>query len=307
MSPAPATAFVLAGGGSFGAIEVGMLDALVSEGIAPDLVVGASVGAINGAYFAADPSPESVRRLAAIWQGLTGREIFPWSLLRAAQALAGYRDSLLDPAPLARLLRRHFPVRRLEDTQIVCAVIATDALSGSEIVLTRGDVVDVLLASAAIPALFPPVEHQGQYLMDGGISNNTPVSAAVALGAQRIVVLPTGFSCAASRPPKGVIATVLHAFNVLVARQLSADIERFADRADVIVVPPLCPLALSSYDFAHAAELIGQARTSTHAWIRAGGLKRRGQIPAALLPHGHAMSTPMPAASPPSPASFGAR
>ena len=281
------TAFVLAGGGSFGAIEVGMLDALLAEGIAPDLVVGASVGAINGVYLACDPTVNGIRRLADIWHGLSRQQVFPWSLLRAVLALAGWRDSLLDPAPLARLLIRHLPVQRLEQTRIPCAVVATDALRGGEVVLTSGSAVEVLLASAAVPALFPPVEHRGRFLIDGGVSNNTPISAAVVLGAQRIVVLPTGFSCAAPRPPSGVIPMVLHAFNLLVARQLAADIERLSHRADIVVVPPLCPLAFSSYDFRHGAELIARATASTQAWLMTGGLARRGEIPGTLLPHGH--------------------
>lgn len=281
------TAFVLAGGGSFGAIEVGMLDALLAEGIAPDLVVGASVGAINGVYLAADPTAGGIQRLADIWHGLTRQHVFPWSPLRAVQALAGWRDSLLDPAPLARLLTRHLPVQRLEQTRIPCAVVATDALSGREVVLRSGSAVEILLASAAVPALFPPIEHCGRFLIDGGVSNNTPISAAVALGAQRIVVLPTGFSCAALRPPSGVIPAVLRAFNLLVARQLTADIERLSHRADIVVVPPLCPLGFSSYDFHHGAELMSRATGSTHAWLMTGGLARSGEIPGALLPHGH--------------------
>lgn len=292
------TAFVLAGGGSFGAIEVGMLDALLTEGIAPDLVVGASVGAINGVYLASDPTVNGIRRLAEIWRGLSREQVFPWSSFRAVQALAGWRDSLLDPAPLARLLTRHIPVQGLEETRIPCAVIATDALSGGEVVLTSGSAIEVLLASAAVPALFPPVQHCGRFLIDGGVSNNTPISAAVALGAQRIVVLPTGFSCTAPRPPSGVIPMVLHAFNLLVARQLTADIERLSDRADIVVVPPLCPLGFSSYDFRHGAELIARAAASTRAWLITGGLARSGEIPVTLLPHRHSSpDTDLPAIS----------
>ena len=281
------TAFVLAGGGSFGAIEVGMLDALLANGIAPDLVVGASVGAINGVYLACDPSVNGIRRLAGIWRGLSRQQVFPWSPLRAVLALAGWRDSLLDPTPLARLLIRHLPVQRLEQTRIPCAVVATDALSGGEVVFASGSAVEILLASAAVPALFPPVEYCGRFLIDGGVSNNTPISAAVALEAQRIVVLPTGFSCAVPRPPSGVIPMVLHAFNLLVARQLTADIERLSNRAEIVVVPPLCPINLSSYDFRHSAKLIERAAASTQAWLIAGGLARRGEIPVTLLPHGH--------------------
>lgn len=284
------TAFVLAGGGSFGAIEVGMLQALLANGVLPDLVAGASVGAINGVCLAADPTPRGVRRLADIWRGLTREQVFPWSPLRAVQALAGWRDSFLDPGPLARLLSRHLPVQRLEQTRIPCAVVATDALSGCEVVLTSGPVVEALLASAAVPGLFPPVAHSGRFLVDGGVSNNTPISAAIALGAERIVVLPTGFSCAAPRPPSGAIPAILRAVDLLVARQLTADIERFSQLAEIVVVPPLCPLALSSYDFDHGPELIARGAGSTYEWLLSGGMARIGEVPVALLPHGHPSS-----------------
>ncbi|MEX2152716.1 MAG: patatin-like phospholipase family protein [Gemmatimonadaceae bacterium] len=287
MSGTQRTAFVLAGGGSLGAIQVGMLQAMLARGPAPDMVVGASVGAINGFYLAADPTIEGVRRLAQIWCELTSTTVFPRSAIRTLLALFGRRRSLLDPAHLRTLLETHVPVRRIEDPVLPCTIIATNGLSGGEVLLATGDSVDALLASTAIPALFPPVHIGGHYLLDGGVSNNAPVSTAIALGATRVVVLPTGFSCALQRPPAGVIAMVLHAFNLMVARQLTRDIERFASTADIVVVPPLCPVPISSYDFSRTSELIARARASTDNWLDAGGLTRHAEIPATLQPHSH--------------------
>ena len=130
-------AFVLAGSGSLGAAQVGMLTALIDAGVRPDLVVGASVGAINGFSVAADPTSEGMVRLGEIWRGLSGRVVYPWSVLGAFLALLGYWRSLLDPTPLRHLLERHFPVRRLEDTTIPCYATATDALSGEEVSIAR--------------------------------------------------------------------------------------------------------------------------------------------------------------------------
>lgn len=287
MSESRRTAFVLAGGGSLGAIEVGMLQAMIARSLIPDMVVGSSVGAINGFHFAADPTAAGVQRLARIWCELTTEEVFPRSVLRTVLALFGRRRSLLDPAPLHRLLETHLPMRSIENTVLPCTVIATDALGGSEVLLDSGDAVNALLASTAIPALFPPVQIDGRYLLDGGVSNNAPVSTAIALGATRVIVLPTGFSCALERPPSGVIGMVLHAFNLMVARQLTRDIERFASTVDIVVAPPLCPVPHSSYDFAHTPELIARARASTESWLDAGGLTRNADIPAALRPHTH--------------------
>lgn len=281
-------AFVLAGGGSLGAVEVGMLDALTDAGIRPDLVVGASVGAINGVYFAGDATRAGVERLRGVWNGVTRGDVFPWSMRGVLLGAVGQRRSLLESTHLRRLLEQQLPVRRLEETQIACYVTATDALDGSQVILSSGSAVEALLASAAIPVLFPPVEHEGRLLVDGGVASNTPIAAAVTLGARRIVVLPTGFSCAARQPPRGAIGMALHTFTLLVARQLVVDIERFATRADIVVVPPVCPLSISSYDFSHAAALMNRARSGTSDWLAEGGLARIGDVPPTLSAHRHA-------------------
>jgi NTE family protein len=284
-------AFVLAGGGSLGAVQVGMLAALTEAGVQPDIVVGASAGAINGLYFAADPTRGGMQRLGAVWRTVTKRAVYPWSVIGALLALFGYRYSLLDPMPFRRLLERHLPVRNVEDTTIPCHVTATDALSGAEVSIATGPASDALLASAAIPVLFPPVERAGRLLIDGGIANNTPISTAVQLGASRVIVLPTGFSCAITSPPRGAIAMMLHTFNLLVARQLVNDVERFRASTDIVVVPPLCPVGVSSYDFSHAGALMEQTEATTAAWIAQDGLARGAAIPGSLVPHSHGRTT----------------
>jgi NTE family protein len=280
------TAFVLAGGGSLGAVQVGMLRALTNFGLAPDFVVGSSVGSINAAYFAGQPTSVGVAQLESIWRKLRRREVFPVTALSGALGLVGWRSHLVSPAPLAGLLARHLPFQRLELARVPCHIVATDVLSGLEVRLSQGDAVSILLASTAIPALFPAVTWNGQHLMDGGVANHTPISTAVALGATRIVVLPTGFPCAIERPPRGPIAMALHALNMLIARQLALDIERFSAVAQVIVVPPLCPLMTSSYDFSQGGGLIDRAAGATREWLAAGGLSSTG-IPGALRAHHH--------------------
>jgi NTE family protein len=160
-------------------------------------------------------------------------------------------------------------------------------LEGSDVVLSSGPVVTALLASAAIPAVFPPVLLDGRYLLDGGVSNNTPISIAVAMGATRVIVLPTGISCALHAPPRGALAVALHALNLLIMRQLVNDIERCASVADVVTVPPLCPLSTTSYDFSQSAALIHRAEAATRLWLRTDGLLHLGAPPALLAHHHH--------------------
>jgi len=282
------TAFVFAGGGSLGAVEVGMLKALVEQDVRPDFVVGASVGAINGAYYAGAPDAGGVDRLAAIWRGLHRDHVFPVSMVRGVLAFLRGRSSLVDPTPLRALIAREMPYERLEDARLPCKIVASNVLDGSEVVLSSGRATDALLASAAIPGVFPPVELDGKHLIDGGISSNTPLSTAIELGAKRVVVLPTGYACALKKPPSGAVAVALQALTLLVARQLVVDVLRWRERREILVVPPLCPITSSPYDFSTSGELIERAERSTRAWLEAGGLERP-ELPHELTPHEHGL------------------
>lgn len=280
------TAFVLAGGGSLGAVQVGMLAALTRRGIVPDLVVGASVGAINAAYYAAEPDERGVERLKRIWLKLRRTDVFPFSPIASMLGFFGKTNHLVAPKPLRSLIESELPIRRLEDARLPCHVVATDALEGTGVVLSSGPAATALLASAAIPGVFPPVRINGRFLLDGGVSNNTPISIAAEMGATRVIVLPTGISCSLRAPPRGAVALALHALNLLTMRQLVQEIERCAGIAEVVTVPPLCPLSTTSYDFSQSAALIHRAEAATRLWLHRDGLHHLG-APATLLPHHH--------------------
>ena len=279
------TAFVLAGGGSLGAVQVGMLKALSRQGIVADFVVGASAGAINGAYYAADPDEAGIARLERIWRGLRRADIFPLSLAGSLSWLLGRRDYLATPAPLRALIESELPYRQLQQARLPCHVVATDVLDGTEVVLSSGDAVPALLASTAIPVIFPTVVIAERHLMDGGVAGNTPISTALHLGATRVVVLPTGVPCTLEKPPRGAFAIAVHALNLLAMRQLRSDVERYSEHCELIVIPSLCPLAVHAYDFSHTGELIDRAEAATRLWLR-GGLDSRDAL-TTLLPHRH--------------------
>lgn len=280
------TAFVFAGGGSLGAIQVGMLKALTAHGIKADCTVGSSVGAINAAYYAADPSANGVTMLEGIWREMRRESVFPIAPLNVLLGITSRRNNLVESIALRRLIAQHLPEARLELGKIPCHVVSTDMLTGLEVILSSGPVVDALLASAAIPGVFPPVKIEGRYLIDGGVANNTPVSVAAGLKVSQMIVLPTGYSCAHKKPPQGVMANVLHALNQVIIRQLVTDLERFRTQVEISVVPPLCPLGVSSYDFSQAAEVIDRSAAATESWLSQGGLDRR-DIPHELPLHRH--------------------
>lgn len=280
---APRTAFVLAGGGSFGAVQVGMLHELVGFGVVPDMVVGSSAGAINGAYFAGAPNADGLARLDAIWRGLDRREVFPVTW----RSIAGFvmrRLPVVDPSGLRSLLERHLPYKELEHAAVPVHVVATDLLHGGTVTLSSGNAVESVLASAAIPAAFPPVHIGERLLVDGAIASNTPIGVAVELGAERIIVLPTGYACDLKEAPRGAVACALQAVTLLTAHQLVAQIERFQDQVEIVTVPPLCPLSVSPYDFSRGGELIDRAAGQTKKWLANGGLEKH-RIPGALRPH----------------------
>jgi NTE family protein len=283
----PKTAFVFAGGGSLGAIQVGMLHALAAHGIVADMVFGSSVGALNGAYYAGTPTIDGVRQLETIWLGLRRNDVFPVTW-RTLLGFLRRRDFLVASDGLQRLIDTHLPYRNLEDAKIPIHVVATDILSAETVVISKGPAAPAIRASAAIPAAFAPVHIDKLYLADGAISSNTPVKVAVALGAKRLIILPTGYICARQTPPAGAIANALHALTLLIARQLLNELEGLDPRVDYFVVPPLCPLTGSPYDFSQTKQLIARALASTDAWLTGGGLERpRVHTQLGLHKHSH--------------------
>lgn len=278
------TAFVFAGGGSLGAIQVGMLRVLLASGVQPDFVVGSSVGAINASYFAGAPNLEGVAKLERIWSGLRRADIFPFTLT-SAFGLLRHPDNIVDPGRLRSLIEANLPFRRLEDARLPLHVMATDQ-QGLGIRLSSGPAVEAILASAAIPGVFPPVEIDGQALMDGAIAANTPIRLAVELGASRIIVLPTGYACALKEPPRGAVGKALHAITLLIAWQLMHELDRVPDDIQVHLAPTLCPLAVSPYDFSASRQLLERAAEATTKWIEDGGLTRRAR-PRELSAHRH--------------------
>ena len=279
------TAFVFAGGGSFGAIQVGMLHSLVANGVSADMVVGSSVGAINGAYYAGAPTLKGVLELETVWRRLTRRDVFPITW----QTLLGFlwrRDFLIPHDGVRKLLEDHLPFGNLQDAQLPLHIVTTDIVSGESVVLSQGSAVEAIVASTSIPGAFAPVPYQDRYLADGALSANTPVKVAVEKGARRLIILPTGYACAADKPPVGAVANALHALTLLIARQLVNDLEDLPSGIEYFVVPPLCPLSGSPYDFTRASEHIERSIRSTDDWLAHHGLEKK-HIPGELRPHSH--------------------
>lgn len=269
------TAFVLSGGGSLGVVQVGMLQALATRGVHPDLLIGTSAGALNAGYVAGHgTTAAALDDLAAIWIGLRRRDVFPLQAARLGAAALGRAPSLCPNGALRRLIDEHIGFDNLEHAAIPLHVVTTDVRSGEEVLLSEGHATDAILASASIPAVFPSVRIGDRDLIDGGIADNAAVSQAVALGADVIYVLPTGYACALDDAPATPLSSALQALTLLIEQRLILEVAHFAERTDIRVLPPLCPLSVSSTDFRQGALLVERARTATERWLDDGGPSR---------------------------------
>lgn len=297
------TAFVLSGGGSLGAMQVGMLRVLLRHGIRPDRIYGTSIGALNGGALALDPTPEGVERLAAMWHEIGQHDVFPLDLgqvtravlrsfpllplglLRATGALnsafpirpvtallglVGLSDHLVPSGPRRALIRSATRGARIEDMAVPFEAMAAEVGTGRLVPLTSGDALDALMASSAIPGVFSPQMIEGRLLMDGGVADNTAIDQAVEDGAEVVYVLPTGFACDLQTSPRSALAMLVHGLNVLIEQRLIAASRRQDPRVQLHIVPPLCPLSVLPIDFGRSAEMILQAERSTEQWLRNG-------------------------------------
>jgi NTE family protein len=183
-------AVVLSGGGALGAFQVGVIDVLARRGIEPDLLVGTSVGAVNAAYWAFKPGPDAGARLLRLWEGAGRHRVLPRGRLSAVQAFLRRQGCLGDNSGLRRVFADNLgPDARIEDSQIPLALVATDARTGERVVLRTGEAVPALLASAAIPGVFPPIAVGDRILVDGGIVANCDLEAAAEAGMTDVIAV----------------------------------------------------------------------------------------------------------------------
>jgi NTE family protein len=223
------TAFVLGGGGMLGSSEVGMLKALVERGIRADVVLGTSVGAINGAYYAADPAPVAVSALEQLWKGVATEGVLAGSTLRRVTTLARTRTHAHAQEPLRAMLERQLGDVRIEDLEIAFQCVAASIERAAERWFDSGPLVEAVLASSAVPGMLPPVEIDGEHFLDGGLVHSIPVGRAVALGATCVYVLQVGRIEQPLEPPRRPWDVAVVAFEI--ARR-----HRFA--SDMAAVPP---------------------------------------------------------------------
>jgi NTE family protein len=235
--PPAVTAFVLGGGGVLGAAEVGMLRALSEREILPDLIVGSSVGALNGAFFAADASAAGVRRLEASWTGLQPHDVFSGSLLGRVSTLVRHGTYLHSNQPLRDLIEAALPGAQIEDLPVRFECVAASIERVAAHWFDHGPLTEAVLASCAVPGLLPPVEIAGEHFVDGGLVHSVPVGRAVARGATRIFVLHVGRSERPLVPPRYPWEVGLVAFEIARRHRFTEDMASVPAGVEIHVLP----------------------------------------------------------------------
>jgi NTE family protein len=263
---APRTAFVLSGGGVLGAVQVGQLQALFEAGVVPDVVIGASVGSLNAAMVATDPTPGGMDLLARIWTDLKQEDIFPGSRFARAWNIVSRGDHIHSNEGIRRLVEK-LPIRTFEQTRVPLHVCATNLRTGNEHWFSSGPLMRAILASTALPGIFPPVAVDGELYVDGGVVNNVPISKAIELGVRRVYVLTCGTPQTRLRAIRRPLDVLVQAFAHSRAVRFSHDLERLAGTAEFVTLPTFDVGGVRYNDPSQSAALIARARTMATAFL----------------------------------------
>ena len=266
---------VFSGGGPLGALEVGTLHALFDHGVRPDLVVGTSVGALNATWTAYDPTPAGVDRLDAVWRGLKDNDLFPGGgRFKASWARMLVRGNrVFENVGIRRLVESNLGRARFEDMQIPLAVTATELETGREVVFTTGDLLDPLLASTAMPSIFPPVTIAGHNYIDGGVADNVPIAPAVAMGAKTLYVMDATSHTKQRRPLNRPIDYLLHAFSLARGQRFELERSLYAEKVNLILIPsPKLDVFVPFASLEHTSRLIEAAYESTRRFLESGAI-----------------------------------
>ncbi|MGB0113272.1 MAG: patatin-like phospholipase family protein [Ilumatobacteraceae bacterium] len=260
--------FVLGGGGSLGAAQVGMLEALNHHGIHADLVAGTSIGALNAAVVAADPTG-AASRLSHVWHTLDTKAILPGGLFRRAWTLWRSKVAIYDTPDLAQVIEAEIGIHDIDDLAIPFAAMALDVETSRAVRLSSGPLKTAMLASSAIPGVFPAIERDGRRLYDGGLVTNVPVLEALDMGAKSLVVLDCAFADQSIAAPTNMVETIFYSMMVQMRQQVLRELPIAAASVPVVYLPGPAPLIVSPLDFDSTPALVREAYDTARAFLDA--------------------------------------
>jgi NTE family protein len=252
------SALVLTGGGNRGAIQAGALLALFERGFRPDLIIGVSVGAINGAMLSFYPSIDGVHRVLDVWRTLDGAHLFGAGSVtwRGLAAVLLRRPAAFSNSGLRDLLSHHLPSRRFSDTTVPFLAVATNLETGMAVHITDGDLIQAVLASAAVPVHLPPVRVKGELLVDGAIADPVPVDAALAAGATQVVVVEPGHACDCPKVYDNAASIFSQSIAIMARKRFTEDLAAAAEHSDIVHLGLTCHADVPMTDLSRTPEMI---------------------------------------------------
>jgi NTE family protein len=269
--------FVLSGGGNLGALQIGMVRALLEHDIRPDLIVGCSVGAINGAGLAEDPTLAGALRLERLWRALDGKELMPAGWLPNTVAIARRGEAIHENHGLRRHLEQSLTARTFEELAVPFQCVATDVVGVREVWFRSGPLIEPILASAALPAVYPAVEIDGVRYLDGGIVDDVPMSRAVELGAQTLYVLQVGLFSRPRPEPKRPLDVAVQAYWIARHHRFKRELAVMPPDIELHLLPTGQTPSMRYNDFTRTSELISLAYEASSAYLAG------RQLPAEVL------------------------
>ena len=246
-----------------------MTGAVIDRGYRPDALVGCSVGALNAAAVASDATPAGIRRLVDIWLALRTENLFPPGRLSALRLLTRRAQSLCPNDGLVSLMREALTFDRFEDSPVPFEVVATSLATGTERWFNTGEVLPALTASAALPGVYPPVEVDGELLIDGGVVNNVPISRALDLGATRLIIFHVGNFSRPRSSPKRPLDVLLQSFSIARSHRFGADLARLPAGVEAMVIPGVDPGPIKYNDMSRSRQLIERGHAAAAAYLDA--------------------------------------
>jgi NTE family protein len=255
----PGPALVLSGGGSMGALQAGILRALLARGVEPGCIVGTSVGALNGAYLAFHPEPSGVDQLVEIWRGLVKERYFTVNPVRVAYRLASRRLYLFNNEFLQRLVAEHAVEDDFAATSVPLYVTATNFHTGRKHVFRDGKVSQAVLASTAIPGVFGPIEVDGAQYIDGGVVANLDLDTAVELGAKEIIAIDLSH-CFELPSPSSVAGVITRTVDIVMREHVERDMARLSNRARITLLQPEVQEGANGGGLRHVSRLIDKGQ-----------------------------------------------
>jgi len=271
-------AFVFSGGANLGAIQAGMLLALRDAGIAPDLVVGSSVGALNASVVADYGLERGADILAETWAGISRDDVFPGGILSQAWCLVRTRMNLFPNDRLSELICNWLNVDCFKELRMPLGVLATELISHRGVLFNCGPLRPALMASTAIPGIYPPIEIDGVEYIDGGFTANVPLSAALQMGARSIVVLDVGGSCTPTRRPRHIADMLLAVIQASLRTRVLVEAPTVATDVPVLYLPSPCLEHGQIMDFDSSALLIAEAEREASAFLATCATPQPGQM-----------------------------